>query len=94
MKTRIYFNYCIEGSINLAYKDFNINTTFDYDSKNDRLYFFSKHNYYTITNASKYIHCVTFNNETFAFHLGDKILGTIPTDIDCFQFVLEKIKGD
>lgn len=32
MKTRIYFNYCIEGSINLAYKDFNINTTFDYNA--------------------------------------------------------------
>ena len=94
MKTRIYFNYCTEGSINLAYKDFDIKTTFDYDSKNDRLYFFSNHNYFTITNASKYVHCVTFNNETFAFHLGDKILGTIPANEDCFQFVLEKIKED
>lgn len=94
MKTRIYFNYCIEGSIDLAYKDFDIKFTFDYNAQNDSLYFFYNHNYYTITNASKYVHCITLNNETFTFHIGNKILGIIPKNKDYFQFVLEKIKED
>lgn len=95
MKIRIYFNYCLENSINLAFKDFNINNAFQYNQKEDKLYFYSNHKYYTIKEVSKYINAIIFNTkEFFNINFDGIILGTLPQSTDVLQYVLQQIKKE